>query len=65
MRGLGILLLLIGISEFVLPHLGREHVVFKLFGAYRMHGAIGFIAIGAVLVALSLRGGKKKDAKAA
>lgn len=62
MKGFAVLLLLVGASEFVLPHLGMEHMVFKLFGAYRMHGAIGFIAVGAVLFLLSLRG-KKKDKK--
>jgi hypothetical protein len=49
-RRLGVLLLLVGASEFVLPH-----VVFKLFGAYRWHGAIALIAAGAGLVLLSLR----------
>ncbi len=53
MRSLGVLLLLLGASEFVLPH-----VVFKLFGAFRWHAALGMLAAGAVLLLLSLRRGK-------
>ncbi len=56
MRSLGVLLLLVGASEFVLPH-----VVFKLFGPWRWHGALAMIAVGAALLLLSLRGRKRKD----
>ena len=64
MRGLGLLLLIIGASEFAFRFLNFniEHLVFKLFGAYRTEAAIGFVAAGALLTLLSFRG-RKKDKK--
>ena len=64
MRGLGLLLLLVGASEFAFRflNLNMEHVVFKFFGEHRTYAAIGFVAVGAVLTLLSFKG-KKKDKK--
>lgn len=64
MRGLGLLLLIVGASEFAFRFLNinMEHLVFKLFGDHRTAAAIGFVAVGAVLTLLSFKG-KRKDKK--
>lgn len=63
MRGVGIMLLLIGAGSFVLPRMGIQFKLISLFGAYQTHAAIGFLAVGAVLLLLGLKGGKKPDKK--
>ena len=62
MRGLGLMCLLFGAGAFVLPKMGYQFKVISIFGAYQMHAAIGFLAVGAVLTLLSFKG-KKKDKK--
>lgn len=62
MRSWGIVIALIGASQFVLPKLGRQHVVFIPFHPYETHAAIGLIAVGLVMAGLSFR---KKPAKKA
>ena len=61
MRGLGLLLLIVGASEFAFRwlNINMEHVVFKLFGEQRTVAAIAFVAVGAVLTLLSFRKKKK------
>jgi hypothetical protein len=61
MRGWGIVLVIVGASQFVLPKLGYHHAIFILFGEYALHAAVGFIAAGALMVGASFR--KKKEKK--
>lgn len=64
MRGIGLLLLIIGASEFAFRYLriDIEHLVFTFFGEHRTAAAIAFVAVGATLTLLSFRR-KKKDRK--
>ncbi len=62
MRSWGVVLAVIGVSHWILPKLGLQHAVFRLFGDYQTHAAVGMIVVGAVLVGLSFR--KKPEKKA-
>jgi hypothetical protein len=62
MRGLGVMLLVIGAGSFVLPMMGRQFILVSVFGEYEKAAAIGMIVLGAVLTVLSLRGQKEKKA---
>ena len=61
MRGWGVVLVIVGASQFILPRMGYQHAIFSLFGEYALHAAVGFIAAGAIMVGASFR--KKKDKK--
>ena len=62
MRNGGVLLLALGASSFVFRAMTppRQSLIMSVFGPYEQPAAIAFLAIGAVLLALSFR--KKKDA---
>jgi len=62
MKSWGVILALVGASQFVLPRLGMQHVVFRIFHPYEIHAAVGLIVVGLVMVGLSFR---KKPAKKA
>ena len=63
MRGLGLLVLLVGASEFAFRYvsIGMDHPLFKHFGEHRTTAAIAFLAVGALLTIVGFR--KKKDKK--
>ena len=63
MRGLGVMLLVIGAGSFILPMMGRQFILVSVFGQYEKAAAIGMIVVGAILTVLSLRG-QKADKKA-
>ena len=63
MRGAGVLLMIMGAGSFVLPKMGIQFKLISVFGQYQMHAAIGFLVVGALLFAMSLRGGKKPEKK--
>lgn len=58
-RNIGFLLLLLGGSSFLFPLFGWRSRIMSMFGEHERIGAIAFLAVGAVLFALSFRGGKK------
>jgi hypothetical protein len=60
MRSWGIVLAVIGVSHWILPQLGLQHAIFRLFHPYELPAAVGLIVVGAVLFGLSFR---KKPAK--
>ncbi len=60
MRNAGFLLVALGASSLLFKSLGRQSLVMSVFGPYEQAAAIGFLAAGAVVFALSFR--KKKDA---
>jgi len=41
MKSWGVILALVGASQFVLPRLGMQHVVFRIFHPYEIHAAVG------------------------
>jgi hypothetical protein len=61
MRSWGIVIAVIGVSHWILPQLGLQHAIFRLFGAYPLQAAVGMIVVGAVLFGLSFR--KKPEKK--
>jgi hypothetical protein len=63
MRTAGFALLLLGASSFAFKMLNppRQSLIMSVFGPYEQHAAIGCLAAGALLFALSFR--KKKDVK--
>ena len=61
MRSWGVILAIIGASQFVLPKLGMQHVIFRAFHPYEIHAAVGLIVVGLVMVGLSFR--KKPEQK--
>jgi hypothetical protein len=58
MRGFGILLLVLGLGSFVLPHLNLQFRIMSVFGKSTPTVAIVMAVVGAALVLFSL---KKKD----
>ena len=62
MRGIGLMLLLLGAGSFFLPKMGYQFKLISVFGEYQTHAAIGFMALGGVMTLLSFKG-KKKDKK--
>ena len=61
MRSWGVVLAIIGASQFVLPRMGYEHVIFRLFSPYELYAAVGFIVAGVAMVGMSFRKKPKKD----
>jgi hypothetical protein len=62
MRGLGLMLLIIGGGSFILPMMGRQFILVSVFGEYEKPAAIGMIVLGAILTLVSLKGKKEKKA---
>lgn len=62
MRGLGLMLLIVGAGSFILPMLGRQFILVSVFGQYEKPAAIGMIVVGAILTLMSLKGQKEKKA---
>jgi hypothetical protein len=58
MRGFGILLLVLGLGSFVLPHLNLQFRIMSVFGKSTPTVAIVMAVAGAIMVFLSMR---KKD----
>lgn len=63
MRGLGVVLLILGVGSYVAPLMGVPLQIRFVPPDYRLHASIVSSVVGAVLVLLSLRG-KKADQKA-
>jgi hypothetical protein len=62
MRTAGLFLALLGATHFLFPLIGRTSwILTNVFGQYERIGAIGCLAVGAVLFGLSFR--KKKEEK--
>ena len=62
MRGLGVVLLILGVGSYVAPLMGFPIGIRFVPPEYRLHASIVSSVVGAVLVLLSLRG-KKQDKK--
>ena len=64
MLKLGVLLVLIGASTYVLPMINMQNRLVALFPAnVQPYVGGGVIAVGAILCVLGLKKGKKKDEK--
>ena len=64
MLKVGVLMVVIGASAYVLPMIGRQNIIIGLFPAnVQPYVGGGIIAVGAVLCLLGLKKGKKKDEK--
>jgi hypothetical protein len=57
MRGWGIILLIFGIGSFVLPMMGMQFRLLSIFGEAAPIVGIILAVVGALLLALSFRGG--------
>jgi hypothetical protein len=62
MKGLGIVLIIIGAGSFILPQFGIQFRLMSAFGENQPIAAAVAIGLGLLLVFLSLR--KKPDARA-
>ena len=59
MRNSGIWLMVLGVGAFVLPYFGLQFKILSVFGEALPMVAGGVAVVGAVLVALSFRGGSQ------
>ena len=50
MKGWGFTFLLVGVLSFVLPNFGMAMLLTAVFAPYDLHAAIGFIALGVILI---------------
>jgi hypothetical protein len=57
MRTAGIWMLVFGIGAFVLPFMGLQFKILAVFGEALPYVAGGLAVVGAILLALSFRGG--------
>lgn len=55
MRTAGILLVVLGVSSFLFPLIGRRSMILGLFGPYEKAAAISAIVLGAIALAVDLR----------
>lgn len=62
MRSWGIWLVILGVGAFVLPYFGLQFKILAMFGEALPMVAGGVAVIGAVLLALSFRGGSEASA---
>jgi hypothetical protein len=59
MRNGGIWLLVLGVGAFVLPYFGLQFKILNVFGDALPMVAGGIAVVGAILLALSFRGGSQ------
>jgi len=53
MRTAGIILLGLGATSFLFPLIGRRSMIMGVFGPYEKYAAVGALAAGAIVFALS------------
>jgi hypothetical protein len=63
MRNAGIWLMVFGVGAFALPYLGLQFKILSIFGEALPMVAGGMAVVGAVLLALSLRGTPETQSK--
>ena len=55
MERVGWLLVIFGVGSFVLPWVGLEFRLMRIFGDYTLIAAVGMAVVGAVLVVMARR----------
>lgn len=63
MRSAGIWMLVLGIGAFVLPYVGLQFKILAIFGDSLPYVAGGLAAVGAIVLAISFRGGPQPQAQ--
>ena len=63
MKTVGLFLVLLGASSYILPMLGRHSFILSFFGAQEKFAAPAAIGLGVVILLLGLRKKKSKDEK--